>query len=445
MKRYFDEKTGKIVNVLTVEEANRIVKIVIDYFFVDTNMPKGRLNLMSLLRDFIKLASLDDISKFTKYIEEYKQTLKLNKEEQENFAMLYQFFKVYQDYSNENLNIEEAANYILEKRNQKELIEKKDANELTQKEIILKVLFEKGFSFDRLAKVACETWEKKIQDKIKKDKQEVIISIEQEIAYQDLLDFASHASTPTAKKAEDKVVERKEVKSEKSEKDIVGKDMKAENNRDSRIDVPQKTPEVKIQVETKKQDEREIKAEKNNTLEQKKDATIQINHGILEDDVPIRNNPVREEKAQTVATIQINPIIDLEDDVPPRPKKGRDEIENLEEKSKKEAEHKKEEKIPTIQINPFPDDNKDDMNKAENKERVYQYKKEPPITSNIHIFVPGVDDIEKEGLTQNPVKPLEIKKATEDVDLKESVDFFHDVLDDKLTNQNSDDEDSFRD
>lgn len=83
-----------------------------------------------------------------------------------------------------------------------------------------------------------------------------------------------------------------------------------------------------------------------------------------------------------------------------------------------------------------------EVKKIENDEK---NKRDSGYTSNIHIFVPGVDD-EKQS---NIINPSEVKKATENIDLKESVDFFNNVLDDRMSRKSllndDDDMDGFRD
>ncbi len=470
MKRYIDEGTGKIVNILNNDEANKVVKIFIDFFFTETTMPEGRLNLVVLLRDFIKLTEMENIYKFIEYIEEYKKSLKLSKDDEKDFDVLYRFFKAYKDFSEPTINIEDAKNYISDMTNKEEELSKKPKDSLDKTEKILNVLFENGFVLCRLAKISCDTWENKIQNQIKNDKKEAIISIEQEIAYQDLLEFASKEKVGTSKKISSKDVNTNSTNStnENKEKEKVNEsEISASKNSKVSIDVqvPEKKEPIKIEVETKKAEINDKKEEKIENVPNKevKTSTIQINHGFdignnvtPEPQITINANKpeniqkekVSEKKEDKGPEIQINRGIQIEDDVPQRPSKPQmqDKAENI---SKIDNSQNKVEKEPTIQINrgiqidDVPQKPKPSANdqKPQVDNNLEKNKKDEGYISNIHIYVPGVDDEEKE---PKNVSPLEIKNATEDVNLKDSVEFFSSVLDSRRSNDD-DEEDSFRD
>ncbi len=398
MKRYIDEKTGKIVNILNNDEANKIIKILVDYFFTDSNMPTGRLNLVGLLRDFMKLSKIEDILKLIDYMDEYKKNLKLSKEEEENFNTLYRFLSVYKEFYDSKMNIEDATNYISDMSIKKDEIAKEEEKDLSKKDKILKVFFDNGFGLNRLAKISCDTWEKKIHNQLNNDKKEAIISIDQEIAYQDLLEFAGK---------EDLQFSANELND-----DIKKKDNKEELNKSEKLDInikiPEKKPEIKVDVEIKKDENTEKKEEKI--------PTIQINNIKLEDDETLskaknieisnglgdtKKDENAEKKQEKIPAIQINNIKGLEDDVPPKPKK--ESLLDNEQKSRRDQ----------------------------------------GFMSNIQIFVPGED--EEDGKEDKKVNPLEIKNATENVGLKDSVEFFNNVLDEKMSKNSSNDSDGFRD
>lgn len=397
MKRYIDEKTGKIVNILNIDEANKILKILVDYFFTNSNMPTGRLNLVGLLRDFMKLSKIEDILKLIDYMDEYKKNIKLSKEEEENFNILYRFLSVYKEFYDSKMNIEDATNYISDMSIKKDEIAKISENDLSKKDKILKVFFDNGFSLNRLAKISCDTWEKKINNQLNNDKKEAIISIDQEIAYQDLLEFAGKDDLQFSANEVSDVIKKKdnEVELNKNEK------------LDINIKIPEKKPEVKVDVEIKKDENTEKKEEKI--------PTIQINNIKVEDETTpkvknievssdlgnTRKNENAEKKEEKIPAIQINDIKGLEDDVPPKPKK-----ESLLDNDQKS-------------------------------------RRDQGFMSNIQIFVPGEDD--EDGKEDKKVNPLEIKNATENVGLKDSVEFFNNVLDEKMSKHSSDDSDGFRD
>lgn len=450
MKRYIDEKTGKIVNILEKEEANKVVKILIDYFFSEASMPAGRLNLVGFLSDFIKLGNIEDLNKIVEYIGEYKKNLKLSKEDEVDFEVLYKFFRMYKDLEESKLGIEDATNYISEMTNKKEELSKKDNKEMTKKDKILKVFFDNGFEFKRLAKVACEAWENHIKEQINSQGKEVYVSLEQEIAYQDLLEFASseNVELPTI---EDKKVEteKKEIQSKLEEKksenakfEDTTKNLESENKVDVNVQIPEVKEPVKIEIVTKT-DEKTSKPEQNVS-------TIQINH-LAEDDELMSSANVQtkthdeqkvEKKADAPHKItqhDITSLLGLDDDL-------------LNNSNNVQPTNTKEEKIHTIHINPIEEDDKvsaskHDNNAVEQKSQVSSesnVKKEQGYTSNIHIHVPGIDKTRE----NTHVTPEEVKKATENVDLKESADFLNNVLDD-MTSRNiridEDSEDGFRD
>lgn len=403
MKRYIDEKTGKIVNILNVDEANKVLKILVDYFFTDSNMPNGRLNLVGLLRDFMKLAKIEDILKLIDYMDEYKKTLKLSKDEEENFNSLYRFLSVYKDFYDSKMNIEDATNYISDMAIKKDDIAKKAEKDLSKQDQILKVFFDNGFALNRLAKISCDTWENKIHNQLSNDKKEAIISIEQEIAYQDLLEFAGKDDLEfSANDIKETHNDSKKKDSEKIEE--VNKTEKLDIN----IKIPEKKSEVKVDVETKKEENTEKKEDKiptiqiNNIKANDEDISVKVKNIEIPDDANNQRGEIVEKKEEKVPTIQINNIKGLEDDVPPKPKKE---------------------------------------NSGENDQKS---RRDQGFMSNIQIFVPGEDD-EESGKEDKKVNPLEIKNATENVDFKDSVEFFNNVLDEKMSKHSTDDSDGFRD
>lgn len=400
MKRYIDEKTGKIVNVLNIDEANKVLKILVDYFFTDSNMPNGRLNLVGLLRDFMKLAKIEDILKLIDYMDEYKKSLKLSKDEEENFNSLYRFLSVYKDFYDSKMNIEDATNYISDMAIKKEDIAKKPEKDLSKQEQILKVFFDNGFGLNRLAKISCETWENKIHNQLNNDKKEAIISIEQEIAYQDLLEFAGKDDLQFSANDVDDNTKKKD--NEKVEE--VNKTEKL----DISIKIPEKKQDTKVDVETKKEENTEKKEEKiptiqiNNIKTNDEDMSMKVKNIEMPNDLDTLKVENVEKKEEKVPTIQINNIKGLEDDVPSKPKK-------------------------------------ENSGESEQKSR-----RDQGFMSNIQIFVPGEDDDES-GKEEKKVNPLEIKNATEKVDFKDSVEFFNNVLDEKMSKHSADDSDGFRD
>lgn len=444
MRRYIDEKTGKIVNILDKDEANKIVKILIDYFFVEGSVPAGRLNLVSYLKDYIRLANIEDLKEIADYITEYKKGLKISKEDDEEFETLHQFFRVYKDLEETKISLEDISNYISEMTDKKDELESKEQKDMSKKDKILSFVLDKDMDFKVLAKLACDAWENNLKEQMNSGKKEVHVSLEEEIAYQDLLEFAAGTDIEIAKKT----VNKKEDKISKMAINIQMPDKKEE-------------PVVtKVEIKAKEEKKEELPKEAETVVEsvdkaEEKVHTIEINH-VLEDDVP--EKPAKDDE-ETEAEVQpfhreevketktsphqitqhdINELLGLDEDLgnnsnfPIFSKKQDDK--------KIESVEKSEEKVHTIEINHLVEDDVPQKPERTDEEK---RRREEGYTSNIQIFVPGVDDKKEE----NNINPEDVKKATENVNLKESVEFFSDVLDDMSKKEESDNEsdDDFRD
>ena len=192
---------------------------------------------------------------------------------------------------------------------------------------------------------------------------------------------------------------------------IKKKDNEVELNKNEKLDInikiPEKKPEVKVDVEIKKDENTEKKEEKIptiqiNNIKVEGETTPKVKNIEVSSDLGnTRKNENAEKKEEKIPAIQINDIKGLEDDVPPKPKK-----ESLLDNDQKS-------------------------------------RRDQGFMSNIQIFVPGEDD--EDGKEDKKVNPLEIKNATENVGLKDSVEFFNNVLDEKMSKHSSDDSDGFRD
>lgn len=444
MRRYIDEKTGKIVNILDKEEANKIVKILIDYFFVEGSVPAGRLNLVAYLKDYIRLGNIEDLKEIADYITEYKKEIKISKEDEEDFETLHQFFRVYKDLEESKITIEDISNYISEMTDKKEELFNKEQKDMSKKDKILNFVLDKDMDFKVLAKIACDAWENNLKEKMNSTKKEVHVSLEEEIAYQDLLEFAAGADVEIAKKT----VNKKEEKMSKMAINIQMPDKKEE------------PVTSKVEIEVKETKKEELPKEEKETVEsvekeEEKIHTIEINH-VLEDDVPEKSSkdddetevevqPFHREEAKETKTSphqitqhDINELLGLDEDLG---NNSNFPIFSKKPDTKNVESVEKEEKVHTIEINHLVEDDVPQKPERTDEEK---RRREEGYTSNIQIFVPGVDDKKEE----NNINPEDVKKATENVDLKESVEFFSDVLDDMSSKKEESNEDSdgdFRD
>lgn len=346
MKRYVEEGTGKIVNLLTGEEAKRIITMYINNYFGSEKIPESRKRLLSYLVDFLNYSKSDEKQKFVDYIKNYEKELELKKEEKKVYDKLVEFFTAYSETVTADIDISKVAKYIMEKSTKEKLIDEKKekSQEFTLDEKILDELFSNGFNFSNLASEACKAWEKKLNDALSSKNGEIFVSLDDDIAYHDLLDFVKTGTFATEIEIKDKKNEDKVEKlNEKTEKEAT---VSYEDN---------KVPTIE-------------------NLEIKDDA---LNTDAVETkkvEAPIKQN------------LEINNVPN-------------------------ENKQNKQENIPLIQIQ-IPEDD-------ENDENLQPKDKEERNTPN------------------DKVDPLSIKDATENVSLNDSVDFFNNVLDQKISNSSN--------
>lgn len=196
MKRFIDKETGKEVNVLTEEEAIRIARMYVNHCTGKEKMPNNRLYLVSFLYDFLVYGDDDDMENMIKALAEI--TNSQPEEEKATYTAMYNIFKKYEEFTKDDIKIVEATSYIFSMDNNKTVINRKKANneqlDATQK--ALSGLFDEGLDFSSFASHICEVWNREVKEKLSHDGVEVDIPLDDELAYQDLLQFSNTGKLP---------------------------------------------------------------------------------------------------------------------------------------------------------------------------------------------------------------------------------------------------------
>lgn len=196
MKRFIDKETGKEVNVLTEEEAIRIARMYINHCTGKEKMPNNRLYLVSFLYDFLVYGDDDDMENMIRALAE--MTNSQSDEEKDTYIAIYNIFKKYEEFTKDDIKIVEATSYIFSMDNNKTIINRKKANNepLDSKQKVLSGLFDEGLDFSSFASHICEVWNREVKEKLSQDGMEVDIPLDDELAYQDLLQFANTGKLP---------------------------------------------------------------------------------------------------------------------------------------------------------------------------------------------------------------------------------------------------------
>ena len=218
MKKIIDNESGRIISILNVDEAKKILEMYINYCLGKRDVTQGRLNLVGYLGDFIKYADKKDITKFYDVLAKSKDSFEFSKTDLKAYESLMAFFEMYNNIDKGEFDVAAISTYINSATTKKQEIDTKLANneELNFEEKLNNIFFNKDFDVTILAKSACEKWEEQLKEKIKQNNGELDVSLKEEIAYQDLLDLCNGVATPTPKAKE--TSENKEpVKEEKNE------------------------------------------------------------------------------------------------------------------------------------------------------------------------------------------------------------------------------------
>ena len=404
MNKYFDKNVGRIINLLSAQEAMKITEMYVNHCIGREIMSDIRLNMISYLYDFMTFSDIEQINEFVKKLRENKLG-NLDQEQKTCYNQLTEFFDSYKSYSKSNeINIEQAANYIIDMENRKKGISyKKEKNEnLELSEKILNGLFINGFEFSSFASHICKLYEDKMKLALQ-NKTEIDIPLEEELAYYNLHDFSKSGEfvnvpkTETEPKTEKKEHETTETQTQEKNEVVEKKqeemfrEIKAEDNIPQvKIDVPEENlnnvsnredNDVKVpQIQTINE-ESQKKEEKNGSQEIVKAPTIEI-------------------KEQQTPVVEINIPTDT-------------------------IAKKKEEQIPQIQINVDLENeaksNKNEEAKAEKKEEIKEDKKPQQASTPKKLSITADD----------------ILKATQEINANDAFGYFEDSIDRKNSNTSS--------
>lgn len=225
VKKFIDN--GRIVTLLTADEAKKILEMYINYCLGKREVKSGRLNLVNYLADFIKYAESKDIVKFYDVLLKEKETFEFSKSDLKAYESLLTFFEIYNGIEKGELDLNNISNYIISAEEKKQVIDKKEKNneELNFEEKLNNIFFSKDFDLLFLAKKACDKWEEKLHKMLEENPSGIDISLKDEIAYQDLLALCENGNIEI-----DKNIEHVETKEKEVEIDNEVKEEKQENS-----------------------------------------------------------------------------------------------------------------------------------------------------------------------------------------------------------------------
>ncbi len=193
MKKFIDKESGRIVSLLTVEEAKKVLKMYINYCLGKQEVKKSRLNLVEYLGDFVNYSEQKDISRFYDILNKEKEGFQFSKPDAKAYESLMSFFEMYNKIENNNFELSAISSYITSAVSKKASIDRKIENgeELNFEEKLNNIFFNKGFDLSILAKNACAKWEEGLRNKIQQADGQIDVSLQEEIAYQELLELCT--------------------------------------------------------------------------------------------------------------------------------------------------------------------------------------------------------------------------------------------------------------
>ncbi len=265
MKKYIDKETGKIVNLIDSAEAKQIIGMYFEHTFGKVKMNSAKMKFLTYLSAYMKTATKDDITNIIEYLESRKTQVNLNDEAaSQKYTTLMKLFKLYLDLNSDEIDIIRAYQVIATLESTKESIKESKSNgaELRPKEIMLAELMDNGFEFKSYAPEICKKWSDNLKSKMQNG--EVEVSLDEEIAYQDLLDFNISDVSILTKQSDKKVQSKKsdvklqeEIKEEKVENkaEEVKKEEVPEKRQESKV------PEIVVTVPEDKKVEEQVKKE----------------------------------------------------------------------------------------------------------------------------------------------------------------------------------------
>lgn len=277
MKKFIDKESGRVVTLLNVDEAKKILEMYINYCLGKREVKIGRLNLVNYLGDFVKYATNKDMAKFYDVLMKEKEAFGFSKSDLKSYESLVAFFEIYSGIEKGEFDIINVSNYIMEAINKKKLIDQKinDSSDLNFEEKLNHIFFNKDFDLSVLAQDACKKWEELLNKKIGESPDGIDVSLKDEIAYQDLLafcdgeDFQTEVKTPEnvtqheEKKVEPIVVEHNAIKEEKKDNNVKVQPVAASKKEEIEVSVPLEETKVELKKEEVKEvAKEEIKEEK---------------------------------------------------------------------------------------------------------------------------------------------------------------------------------------
>lgn len=448
MKKFIDKETGKEVNVLTEEEAIRIARMYVNHCTGKEKMPNNRLYLVSYLYDFLVYGDDDDMENMIKALAEI--TNSQPEEEKETYIAIYNIFKKYEEFTKDDIKIVEATSYIFSMDNNKTIINRKKSNgeplDSTQK--VLSGLFDEGLDFNSFASHICEVWNREVKEKLSHYGEEVDIPLDDELAYQDLLQFANTGKLP--EKAE-YMIDFENLSLKKKTEDIEAKE---ESNNYEKIQ-EENNASLKESDTNPKQTDTEVKSD--NYVEPNVEPANNIDEHNDPEDNTVKNeeqNAVQEE----IPTIEIS-LDDVDDENENNVNiESTEKTELTQENNNYDNKMDNNNEVGTIAQDLVHDEgkNSEGLGQSEVKQDNYVDRQNNEEANDINFKQNNEEELqdivlEDDGPSTNNQdnKPFENinqeGKIDMDFDLNDVNDMYNDAIDESRLSSEDDDENSFRD
>ena len=303
MKKFFDKEMGRLVNLLSPQEAVQITKIYVNHCIGRRTMSEARMKMVSYLYDFITFSNTIEVDNFVEQLKRFKVTQNLDGDEKASYNKLIEFFKLYSICSKSNdVNIIQASEYIISMDNmKKEIRSKKRANEnLDYAHQLFDGLFNVGFNFKELSPRICKLYEQKVQSAVSSE-DEIDVSLEQEFAYYNLKDlYDTKDDVEEVKNEEDNKIENGEDKS-------IEKVQENKEDEGKEADIAVGDPKKEVELETFKINDEAKKQEENKVSES----------NIKEEKVVVKPLEKTESKEETLKVdIQTPNVVEEKKEIP---------------------------------------------------------------------------------------------------------------------------------
>ena len=263
MKKIIDKESGRIISILNVDEAKKILEMYINYCLGKRDATQGRLNLVNYLGDFVKYGDKRDVTKFYDVLVKGKDSFEFSKNDMKAYESLMTFFEMYNNIEKGDFDVAALSSYINSANSKKQEIEAKLLNneDLSFEEKLNNIFFNKDFDITILAKNACEKWEEQLKRRIEENNGELDVSLKEEIAYQDLIDLcSSNTSKANTIKNDNK-------------KDVENITTNVEDKQEEPINSNDMDKEPKNEPEVEEKDQSEVGPIINNIAEKEKEET----------------------------------------------------------------------------------------------------------------------------------------------------------------------------